>query len=231
MTMQSDLDPPRNSQTVMVTGVLRNTLTDDLYRQWGKRVFDLFFVLMLLPILLPVVAVAALALWIEGGVPFYSQLRLGQGGRVFRIWKLRTMHADADRMLRDLLARDPARRDEWDRTQKLKVDPRVTTLGQFFRRVSIDELPQFLNVLTGDMSLIGPRPMMLDQRQKYGPNIAAYLALRPGISGKWQVSERNDAEFTRRAEIDAEYERDLSLRSDCAIFVQTLRTVIRSTGY
>jgi len=141
------------------------------------------------------------------------------------------MRENADQMLDDLLRDNSDRRREWETTQKLKNDPRVTRVGAVLRRTSMDEIPQLFNVLKGDMSLLGPRPMMLDQVEIYGPTLPVYLSLRPGISGKWQVSERNDAHFRRRAQIDAEYARHLSLKNDLILVWETLRTLIRSTGY
>lgn len=202
-----------------------------LYRAFGKRALDLSLAIMLLPIALPLVALAALALWLTGVNPFYSQLRVGLNGTTFRLWKLRTMRPDADQVLEQILRNDPAKRAEWDSTQKLKEDPRVTRLGHLLRKTSMDELPQFLNVLRGDMSLLGPRPIMLDQRALYGPTLHVYTAMRPGISGLWQVTERNDAEFARRAEIDVEYARSLSFKGDLRLIWQTFRTVLRSTGF
>ena len=125
----------------------------------------------------------------------------------------------------------PALAREWETTQKLKDDPRVTRLGDFLRRTSLDEIPQLFNVLKGDMSLLGPRPMMLNQIELYGPTLDIYLSMKPGISGKWQVSERNNVHFRRRAQIDAEYASELSLASDLKLVWETIRTLIRSTGY
>lgn len=201
------------------------------YARYGKRVLDLALVIPALPFVLPIVMIAALANAISGNPVFYSQLRLGRNGRVFRIWKLSSMRPNADTMLEQLLENDCARRHEWETTQKLKNDPRVTRIGALLRRTSLDEIPQLFNVLKGDMSLLGPRPMMLEQVEIYGPTLPIYLSMRPGISGKWQVSERNDAHFRRRAQIDAEYARDLGFRSDLVLVWETLRTLLRSTGY
>ncbi|MBN2760008.1 MAG: sugar transferase [Rhodobacteraceae bacterium] len=201
------------------------------YARFGKRLLDLAIVITALPIVIPIVTVAAIANALSGNPVFYTQQRLGRHGRVFRIWKMSTMRPNADKMLNALLENNPERRREWETTQKLKNDPRVTRIGAVLRRTSMDEIPQLFNVLKGDMSLLGPRPMMLDQVEIYGPTLPVYLSLRPGISGKWQVSERNDAHFRRRAQIDAEYARDLSLKTDLILVWQTLRTLIRSTGY
>lgn len=201
------------------------------YARYGKRLLDLTIVLAALPIVLPVLLTAALANLLSRNPVFYTQMRLGQHGRVFRIWKLSTMHPNADMLLQELLAKDPERAREWQTTQKLKSDPRVTRVGAFLRRTSIDEIPQLFNVLKGDMSLLGPRPMMLDQIELYGPTLDVYLSLKPGISGKWQVSERNNVHFRRRAQIDVEYAADLSLGTDLKLVWETIRTLIRSTGY
>jgi len=139
------------------------------------------------------------------------------------------MVADADSRIAEHLERDPAARAEWDRTQKLKEDPRVTRFGQVLRRTSLDELPQLWNVLIGDMSLVGPRPMMTSQQALY-PGLA-YYALRPGITGYWQTSERNDTTFEARAFYDDAYEEDLSLSTDLRVLVRTVGVVLKATGY
>lgn len=198
------------------------------YRRRFKRMLDVALVMLSAPVVLPVIAGLALAVRRDGGGAFYTQPRLGQGGRTFRIWKLRTMVPDADTHLAAHLAADPAARAEWTTTQKLRRDPRVTPLGQMLRRTSLDELPQLWNVLTGDMSLVGPRPMMPDQRRLYPGT--AYDRLRPGVTGLWQVSERNQTTFAARADYDATYDRDLSLACDLRILLRTVGVVLRGTG-
>ena len=202
-----------------------------LYARGGKRVFDIFLVALMLPFALPLIGFFALILKMQGFSPFYVQRRLGRNGRVFNVLKLRTMYPGADAILQSILAADPAKRAEWDSTQKLKHDPRITPIGHILRKTSIDELPQLLNVLFGDMSLLGPRPMMVNQAQLYGPTLPDYMAVRPGISGLWQVTERNDSDFRRRAQLDSDYVRTLSFRQDLWLVVQTARAVLRSTGY
>ncbi len=201
-----------------------------LYRHVLKRLLDLVFIALALPVVLPVMVIVAAALWREGGNPFYAQKRLGQNGRVFWVWKFRTMVRDADRVLADILNANPALRDEWDRTQKLRHDPRVTPLGRLLRQTSLDELPQLFNVLRGDMSLVGPRPMLPEQLPLYGHYAPSYFALRPGLTGLWQVSERNEAAFIRRAELDAIYERDVSFTRDLSVLAATVTVVLRGTG-
>ncbi len=199
------------------------------YRNGLKRMLDIGAVLLAAPVIVPVVAVVALAVAVEGGTPFYFQPRVGRGGRTFRMWKFRSMVADADSKLEGFLAANPAARAEWDSTQKLKNDPRITRVGRFIRRSSIDELPQLWNVLKGDMSLVGPRPMMLSQRVLYPGS--GYYRLRPGITGYWQTAGRNRTTFEARAEYDDTYFAELSLGCDLKLLARTVTTVLSCTGY
>lgn len=218
------------SQTVPGTTKHLGDGGTDVYAKAGKRVLDVALVLLTLPLTLPVIVLCALALWIEGGSPFYRQDRLGlQGGR-FSILKLRTMVRDADSLLELCLATCPKLRREWDETQKLKQDPRITRVGKVLRATSLDELPQLWNVLKGDMSLVGPRPMMPDQLPLYG-DPRAYFSLKPGITGAWQVSTRNESHFSSRAQIDALYGQHLSMRADLSLMLRTVGVVLRGTGY
>ncbi|RKF15366.1 sugar transferase [Roseovarius spongiae] len=204
--------------------------TGGFYRGVGKRTLDILFVLLSAPIALLLIGISAALLWVEGGAPFYRQDRLGRDGRVFRILKLRTMVRDADASLADHLANDPALRVEWETTQKLKNDPRITRVGSILRKSSLDELPQLWNVLLGEMSVVGPRPMMVDQLPLYG-DAEHYFALRPGITGLWQVSKRNEGLFSLRVALDAEYDRSLSLAQDLKVLFLTVGAVLKRTGY
>lgn len=198
------------------------------YRFIAKRALDIVLVLAAsLPILL-VIGGLALAVLIQGGRPFYVQERVGRGGRIYKMWKLRTMVPGADEVLEAHLATNPAARAEWDLSQKLKDDPRITRFGRFLRKSSLDELPQLWNVLTGDMSLVGPRPMMPEQKILYPGQ--AYYRLRPGITGPWQVSDRHQSAFSDRARFDTQYERDLSFGHDLGLLMATVRVVLRGTG-
>lgn len=207
------------------------SLANGFYARHGKRALDIILALALLPVAAIIVTIGALGLMAQGHKPFFTQQRLGRNGHSFRIWKLRTMAENADVMLQRILDRDPMRRAEWNSTQKLKNDPRVTTLGAILRKTSIDELPQLLNVLRGDMSMIGPRPMMLEQAAIYGPDLQNYLSLRPGITGQWQVTERNNADFSKRAATDTDYARHLNFRTDLGIAARTITTMLRGTGH
>jgi lipopolysaccharide/colanic/teichoic acid biosynthesis glycosyltransferase len=198
------------------------------YRVYAKRAFDVFLVLLSAPFTLPLVLAVAAFAALDGSSPFYRQARIGRGGRIFSLLKIRTMVPDADTLLEAHLQSDPKAREEWDRTQKLKRDPRITRFGAFLRKTSLDELPQLLNVLRGDMSLIGPRPMMVEQKELYPGT--AYYALRPGITGLWQVSKRNESSFADRAKFDNVYHNGLSFRRDLGILVRTVHVVLRGTG-
>ena len=200
------------------------------YRAVGKRVFDAACVLLAAPVWVPVVLVCALMIFLrDGGNPFYLQDRVGQGGRVFRMIKLRSMVADADARLEAHLAACPAARAEWDATQKLKRDPRITGIGRIIRKTSIDELPQLVNVLKGDMSLVGPRPFMTSQTALYRGH--GYYRLRPGLTGFWQVSDRNHCDFAQRVHFDEAYDRTVSFATDLWVLARTVSVVIRGTGY
>lgn len=199
------------------------------YSRFFKRPLDIMLVLLALPFLLPIVIGVLVLIVYDGGSPFYTQTRLGKSGRHFRMWKFRSMVANADQQLEAYLASDPAARQEWDSTQKLKRDPRITRIGRFIRKSSLDELPQLWNVLRGDMSIIGPRPMMVEQAVHY-PG-ADYYHMRPGVTGLWQITDRNDSTFAERATFDAEYARTLSLRNDTMILRKTFGVVLRCTGY
>lgn len=212
----------------LISEVLAAQHGPTLYRDLFKRALDIAIVLMAaLPTLL-IIGIFSLLVARDGHSPFYTQKRLGRNGRSFDIWKLRSMVPDADKRLTAHLDADPAARAEWDRTQKLRHDPRITRVGRLIRKTSIDELPQLFNVLKGDMSLVGPRPMMPCQQDIYPGS--AYYALRPGITGYWQVSVRNESSFAQRAGFDTAYLEQLSLLNDLRVLFKTVRVVLRGTG-
>jgi len=200
-----------------------------LYRRYFKRLFDLAVVILAAPFVLIVVALLALLVRRDGGPAFYWQNRVGQNGRIFRCWKLRSMVVDAEGQLAEYFAGNPAARAEWDTHQKLKKDPRITPLGRLLRKSSLDELPQLWNVFRGEMSLVGPRPMLPEQRSLYPGK--AYYRLRPGLTGFWQVSDRNDSSFAARAVYDTRYNSRLSFLTDMLVLLTTAWVVLRGTGY
>ncbi|MDX1540184.1 MAG: exopolysaccharide biosynthesis polyprenyl glycosylphosphotransferase [Geminicoccaceae bacterium] len=209
---------------------LRERLSTPLARIY-KRGFDLVLGLAIGLFTLPLLLTIALAVLIVDGRPiFFAQQRVGMNGRPFPCFKFRTMVADAESRLRALLESDAGARAEWQRDQKLKNDPRISRTGAWLRRTSLDELPQLFNVIRGDMSLIGPRPVVEDELRRYGPAASLYLKIRPGLSGLWQVSGRNDVDYGRRVELDCRYVRNWSPSWDVALLVATIRVVLTRRG-
>lgn len=198
------------------------------YAATFKRWFDITFVLIIAPPVLLITIILAVIVRFDGGPAFYCQQRVGRNGRQFSLWKLRSMVVDADLRLERHLASDPAARDEWNLTQKLQHDPRITRVGKWIRMTSLDELPQLWNVLAGDMSLVGPRPMMLEQVKLYPGT--AYYSLRPGLTGFWQISDRIGSSFASRADFDERYASRMSLLTDLAVLLATVRVVVCATG-
>lgn len=233
MNMQAIDFDSRTAQEVLdvsrQAAVGSERLRGGLYRNGAKRGFETIAILAAMPVVLPFILLMALIIACDGANPFFAQKRVGQGGKVFRIWKLRTMVANAEEKLNSYLEANPEARLEWDRTQKLKSDPRITWIGRVLRKTSMDELPQLFNVLNGTMSLVGPRPMMVDQALLYYGK--AYYRLRPGITGLWQISARNESEFTARVRYDEIYDRSLSCWNDIGILARTVKVVLRGTGY
>ena len=197
----------------------------------AKRAFDVAFSAGVLVVLLVPGAALAAAISLESpGGPFFRQRRVGQGGREIRIWKLRSMYADAHERPERYL--DEAQLAQWKREQKVDGDPRVTRIGRFIRKTSIDEVPQFLNVLAGDMSVVGPRPVTQAETLEFGAGRDEFLSVRPGITGWWQVTDRNDAtwENGHRQELELYYVRNRSLALDARILLATVGAVFRKTG-
>jgi exopolysaccharide production protein ExoY len=195
-----------------------------------KRGFDVVAGLLLLIGFAPLLLILALAVSWDGGPALFGHRRIGTGGRPFKCWKFRSMVVDAEAALARTLASDPQARLEWERDFKLRNDPRVTRLGRFLRKSSLDELPQLFSVITGEMSLIGPRPIVADEVPRYGAGFADYAACRPGITGLWQVSGRNDIDYAERVAIDRRYARSWSFAGDMSILVRTVGVVLRRNG-
>jgi exopolysaccharide production protein ExoY len=192
----------------------------------AKRAIDITGALAFFLLFGPLYVAVAWCVWLQGGGPVhYRQTRLGRNGKPFHFYKFRSMVPDAERVLDDFLALDPAARIRWDTFQKLENDPRILPVGRFLRKFSLDELPQFWNVLRGDMSLVGPRPCMERQRSLYGGAWAYYATVRPGLTGLWQVSRRGELTFAQRVELDVEYVSHWSLATDCGILLRTVRAV------
>lgn len=216
-------------QVTLRGATLRAPASRALYSA-SKRVFDVVGSLVLLIVLSPLLLAIGIAIYIDSGVPLlYRCHRLGRDGRPITIFKFRTMHDGTHHHLEELLSVDEERRLEYALNRKLRRDPRRTRLGVFLRRASLDELPQLLNVLAGDMSMVGPRPYMPDELDARN-EAAELLSVRPGITGLWQVNGRSDRTFEERLEIEVSYVRRRGFRLDLSILRQTVRAVLTGRG-
>lgn len=196
-----------------------------------KRTLDasaaLSFLILFSPLLLAIVVLLLVA---QGRPILFKHKRIGRNGEVFECLKFRTMVKDGAAVLEQHLAFSPGARREWETTQKLKDDPRITPLGEVMRKLSVDELPQFLNVVMGQMSLVGPRPIVSSEARFYGSHIGVYYSLRPGITGPWQVGGRSNASYDRRVQLDVDYAHNWSLGRDIAILLKTVPAVLSQDG-
>lgn len=201
------------------------------HEQILKRVFDIMFATVFLLVSFPALILLSIALQIDSpGRLFFVQQRVGRGGRMFNCYKFRTMHEDAERLLEELLANSPEAKREWDMDHKLRNDPRVSRLGGIVRKLSLDELPQLLNILSGEMSVVGPRPIVRAEILKYGSFFSDYCAVKPGLTGLWQVSGRNDVSYDERVQLDCEYTRRASFLFDMNIVLKTVPAVLGAKG-
>lgn len=190
-----------------------------------------FAALLILLALSPLMLLVAWLTWRKDGAPiFFAHYRVGRGGKLFRCLKFRTMYREAEQMLSDLLRDSPEAREEWQRDQKLSNDPRITPVGHFLRRTSLDELPQLFNVLRGEMVLVGPRPITVAELTRYGRVRWHYLSVRPGITGLWQVSGRNDTSYDERVALDRSYVEQRTMWLDLRILFKTVGVVLSRDG-
>jgi exopolysaccharide production protein ExoY len=198
---------------------------------WAKRGFDIVVAMTAIILLAPLlIGVSLLVAYSSPGPILYGHKRVGFGGKPFMCWKFRSMVTNGDVVLDRYLRNNPASRQEWADTQKLKEDPRVTPLGRVLRKLSIDELPQLFNILLGEMSIVGPRPIVDDETRRYGPSLGHYLRTRPGLTGLWQVSGRSDTGYRQRVILDRCYASNWSLVGDIGIILRTIPAVLRSHG-
>ena len=195
------------------------------------RAFDVVIALVALMFVGPLMLVVAACIYImDPGPILFGHQRVGRDGRTFRCWKFRSMVVDADARLAALLGNDPVARSDWQRDHKLRDDPRITVLGRFLRRSSLDELPQLFNVVVGEMSVVGPRPIVAAEAARYGRYFDDYCRVRPGITGLWQISGRNDVSYRRRVALDVLYVRSKSLLLELRIVLLTIPRVVLSKG-
>lgn len=193
----------------------------------GQRFLGLLVLIFVLPVMLLTAAAVAAQ---DGGPVLFKHRRIGARGQPFDCLKFRSMRVDAQERLAELLSRDPAARAEWESSQKLRNDPRVTPLGDFLRRTSLDELPQLINLVRGDMNLVGPRPIVESEMVRYGPRLRHYQAVKPGITGLWQVSGRSGVGYRRRVAMDTLYARQRTISLDLWIIARTVPAVLLKRG-
>ena len=209
---------------------LRRSLLDPA-NQFVKRIIDQSLSFLLMALLLPVMLLITLIIRLESpGSALFFHRRLGHGGRQFRMWKFRSMRPDGNRILEEYLRVHPEERAEWQEKRKLRNDPRVTRVGRILRRTSLDELPQLWNVLRGDMSLVGPRPIVADEAAKYSEWFDLYCRVVPGLTGLWQVSGRSDTNYQERVDLDSYYVRNWSPWFDIYLLACTVRVVLQGEG-
>ena len=227
--MQEDLLDPSLGDDLNLGGV-RHWLS--IRRSTIKRALDFIVASIIFLLVLPLFVFILVAIALTGMSPIYSHQRVGRNGREFGCLKFRTMQRDSDRILVDLLRRDPKLRRDWETNRKLRWDPRVTRLGRVLRMTSLDEMPQLFNIMVGHMSLVGPRPVTQEEFATfYGPRAAAaYKSIRPGLTGPWQISGRSEKNYSARVTLDTRYAQTFSLRTDMTILLQTVKVVLLQRG-
>lgn len=195
------------------------------------RALDIAIALLALVALMPLMVLIAIFICLfDPGPVFYGHTRIGLGGREFQCLKFRSMVVNSQERLRDLLERDPLARQEWELFHKLSRDPRVTMLGRFLRKSSLDELPQLFNVLRGEMSMVGPRPITTDETWRYGRYLPSYVSVKPGLTGLWQVSGRSNTTYRRRVALDVAWSRQISTGLYLGILTRTIPAVLKAEG-
>lgn len=195
-----------------------------------KRIIDIVGSIIIIILLSPLLLFLYILIKKDGGKVIYGHIRVGKNGREFRCLKFRSMVVNSQEVLQQLLENDPDAKEEWNKDFKLKNDPRITKIGRFIRKTSLDELPQLFNVLKGDMSLVGPRPVINEELKRYGDNVNYYLMVKPGMTGLWQVSGRNDVDYNERVYLDSYYVRHWSLWLDIIILFKTIKVVLNRDG-
>lgn len=195
-----------------------------------KRIFDFLGALVILIIISPFILYLIYKVSRDGGPAFYGHERIGRNGQTFKCYKFRSMIINSKEVLDELLKNDENAKEEWNATFKLKNDPRITKIGQFLRKTSLDELPQLWNVIKGEMSLVGPRPIIAEELERYGDKVDYYLCVRPGMTGSWQVSGRSDVSYDERVALDVDYVTNWHFWGDIIILFKTISVVFTRDG-
>ena len=197
----------------------------------AKAIFDKCFAIFALLFFAPFLIAISLVIFLgDGGPVLFRHKRVGRNGKMFDCLKFRTMASDAEERLKAILETDPEARAQWEANQKLEDDPRITCVGEFFRKTSLDELPQFWNVLRGEMSIVGPRPIVEDEAHHYGEHYKDYLSVRPGVTGLWQVMGRSHTTYDERVKMDSDYVRNRNFRMDLWIILKTIKVMLFRDG-
>jgi len=229
MMMQKKLPEVLSRPLVVVEGS-NHPHFNEFYMKYSKRWLDLALSALILVIAAPIMVFVAILAVLDGGPALFGHERIGQCGQRFKCLKFRTMRTDSATILAHLLASDPKAAAEWARDHKLAHDPRITRIGRFLRRTSLDELPQLINVIRGEMSLVGPRPVTEEELDKYSGHRQKYLALRPGLTGIWQVHGRGTVSYEERVDMDVHYYRTASFFGDMVLLFQTAAVVVERRG-
>jgi exopolysaccharide production protein ExoY len=235
MTSQDRIVPLDNFDSARSKYSMDSTMSDgrrsNPLARFKKRAFDIIVASCALAFFAPIMVLISIALLIQDGRPiFYRHKRIGLGGRPFLCWKFRTMARDSEQRLRQLLENSETCRQQWQIHQKLDRDPRAHRTGALLRKSCLDELPQFINVIRGDMSVVGPRPIVQDEMARYGKDAKYYLALRPGITGLWQVSRRSNTSYDERVAFDVQYCETWTIAGDIAIMARTAVVLLMTRG-
>ncbi len=205
---------------------LKNKKGNYLYK-FTKSFFDIFFAYLFMILAIPLFLFIILLIKFSSRGPiFFFQERIGKYNKSFKCIKFRTMHPEADDILKNLLMRNNILKKEFEETRKLKNDPRITKIGKFLRKTSLDELPQLINVIRGEMSIVGPRPIVFEEKVKYGAHIEKFLSINPGITGLWQVSGRNNLTYKRRVNLDIYYVKNFNFLMDLRILIRTIGVIL-----
>ncbi|MCQ2573679.1 MAG: undecaprenyl-phosphate galactose phosphotransferase WbaP [Treponema sp.] len=236
-TIQVKKNPGTSSSTQHIkdiAGIIGFSSTHNLtfkFNLFIKRILDLFLILLVSPVVLPAFIIVGFLVKVTSKGPiFYGHKRAGKNGKEFKCWKFRTMGIDSQERLAEILATDPVRRAEWEKDRKFTDDPRVTKFGKFLRKTSLDELPQLVNIFTGEMSLVGPRPVTYGELDKYGDSKDFVLSVTPGLTGMWQVSGRSDTGYEERITFDSYYIQNWSIWLDIWILIKTVWVVLKGKG-